>query len=104
MFQFNNFKLFPVLFFDNCAKSASQSYAHTYIFAIVSIKLFTMLKLTRNANRLITFILIIISIITFSSCDVLQGIFEIGMWSGIIMVLIVIALIIFIVTRFKGRN
>lgn len=45
----------------------------------------------------------ILSVITLlSSCEVIGGIFKAGMWSGIIIVVIVIALIIWLISKFMG--
>ncbi|WP_192922521.1 hypothetical protein [Sphingobacterium bovisgrunnientis] len=47
----------------------------------------------------------ILSTITLlSSCEVIGGIFKAGMWSGIIIVVIVIALIIWLISKFMGGN
>ena len=47
----------------------------------------------------------ILSTITlFSSCEVIGGIFKAGMWSGIIIVVIVVALIIWLISKFMGGN
>lgn len=37
-----------------------------------------------------------------SSCAAIEGIFKAGMWSGIIMVVLVVALIIWIVSKLFG--
>jgi hypothetical protein len=40
----------------------------------------------------------------FSSCEVIGGIFKAGMWTGVILVVLVVGLIIFILSRlFGGR-
>lgn len=39
-----------------------------------------------------------------SSCEVIGGIFKAGVWSGIIMVVLVIALIIWLISKFSGGN
>jgi len=45
----------------------------------------------------------ILSTITLlSSCEVIGGIFKAGIWSGIIIVVIVIALIIWLISKFMG--
>lgn len=41
--------------------------------------------------------------VTFSSCEVIGAIFKAGVWTGIIIVILVIALIIYVISRF-GRN
>lgn len=37
-----------------------------------------------------------------SSCEVIGGIFKAGLWSGIIIVVIVVALIIWLISKFMG--
>jgi hypothetical protein len=39
-----------------------------------------------------------------SSCEVIGGIFKAGMWVGIIIVVIVVALIIWLISKFTGGN
>ena len=40
-----------------------------------------------------------------SSCELVEGIFKAGVWAGVIMVVVVIALVIWLVSKiFGGRN
>ena len=39
---------------------------------------------------------------TLTSCDLVEGIFKAGVWSGIIIVVIVLALIIWLVSKVFG--
>lgn len=41
---------------------------------------------------------------TLTSCELIGGIFKAGMWSGIIIVVIVLALIIWLVTKVFGNK
>ena len=42
---------------------------------------------------------------TLTSCDAIEGIFKAGLWSGIIIVVLVLALLIWIVSKiFGGRS
>lgn len=42
---------------------------------------------------------------TLSSCELVEGIFKAGVWSGVIIVVIVLAIIIWLVSKvFGGRN
>lgn len=42
---------------------------------------------------------------TLTSCDAIEGIFKAGLWSGIIIVVLVLALIIWIISKiFGGRS
>jgi hypothetical protein len=47
--------------------------------------------------------LIVISITTFifSGCAVIEGIFKVGVWAGIILVLVILGVIFFIISKFK---
>lgn len=39
---------------------------------------------------------------TLTSCDLVEGIFKAGMWSGVIIVVIILALIIWLVSKIFG--
>jgi cytosine/uracil/thiamine/allantoin permease len=42
---------------------------------------------------------------TLTSCDAIEGIFKAGLWTGIIIVVLVLALIIWIISKvFGGRG
>jgi len=42
---------------------------------------------------------------TLSSCELVEGIFKAGMWTGVILVIVVIALIIWLAAKlFGGRR
>lgn len=45
--------------------------------------------------------LLSIIIFSFSSCQAIGDIFKAGVWSGLILVAVVIAVIIFIISRFR---
>ena len=48
--------------------------------------------------------LFILMAVAFTSCQAIGDIFKAGMWSGIIVVVIIIALIIWIFSRMSGRR
>ncbi len=51
-----------------------------------------------------TFPLLLIALLcsTLSSCELVQGIFKAGVWTGIIVVIVVVALIIWIAAKIFG--
>ena len=51
--------------------------------------------------RLIQLLLVIAATLTLAGCEVIGAIFEAGVWVGIIAVVLVLALIGFIVSRFR---
>jgi len=50
----------------------------------------------------ITYGMLALLAITLSSCEVIGGIFKAGVWTGVLLVAVVIGFIIFLVTR--GRR
>lgn len=53
-----------------------------------------------NIFSIINFSLLTIILFTFSGCQVIGDIFKAGVWVGIIIVIIVIALLIWIIRKF----
>ena len=45
------------------------------------------------------YLAIMLAMITFSGCDAIATIFEAGVWSGIIIVVLVVALIVWLFNR-----
>ena len=46
-------------------------------------------------------LLLMVMVVTFSSCELVGDIFEAGFWAAIIVVVIVIAIIIWLFNRFR---
>ena len=46
-------------------------------------------------------IVIYITTFIFSGCAVIEGIFKVGVWAGIILVLVILGVIFFIISRFR---
>ncbi len=55
-------------------------------------------------KRLIPITLFTFATLLLSSCAAIEGIFKAGMWSGIIIVVLVVAAIIWILSKFMGGN
>lgn len=47
-------------------------------------------------------LILLVMLFTFTGCDVLLDIFEAGMWIGIILVVLVIALVVWLIRKFLG--
>ncbi|HJU45205.1 MAG TPA: hypothetical protein VJ647_00405 [Chitinophagaceae bacterium] len=54
-------------------------------------------------KKLCLFSLLLVAV-SFSSCEVIGGIFKAGVWTGIIVVALVIFLIIWLLTRSGGNK
>ena len=39
--------------------------------------------------------------VTVSSCEAIEGIFKVGLWTGIIIVVLIIAAIFWLISRFR---
>lgn len=46
---------------------------------------------------------LLMSLLSFQSCAVVGGIFKAGVWVGVLAVVVVIAIIIFIITKVSGK-
>lgn len=46
---------------------------------------------------------VMIMLLSLSSCELIGDIFEAGVWAGVLMVVAVIGLVIFIISRLFGR-
>ncbi|WP_316746257.1 hypothetical protein [Pedobacter gandavensis] len=58
-----------------------------------------------NVKRYFPLALVALLSSTLMSCDLITGIFKAGLWTGIIAVVVVLALVIWLVSRiFGGRD
>lgn len=48
--------------------------------------------------------MMLIAMVTLSSCEVIGGIFKAGVWVGVLAVIGVVALIIFLISRMGGKK
>lgn len=44
--------------------------------------------------------LCLLMLLTFTGCDIVLGIFEAGLWVGIILVILVVALVVWLIRKF----
>ncbi|WP_129716101.1 hypothetical protein [Pedobacter sp. SYP-B3415] len=58
-----------------------------------------------SLKKFIPFAALLFIMTTLSSCDLVEGIFKAGVWTGVILVVVVVALIIWLISRvFGGRR
>jgi cytosine/uracil/thiamine/allantoin permease len=50
------------------------------------------------------FFLSLVSAVSLTSCQMVQGIFKAGVWVGVIVVVAIIALVIWLISRLGGRR
>ncbi|MBL1409741.1 hypothetical protein [Sphingobacterium faecale] len=56
-------------------------------------------------KKLSTITLMILTIMSLTSCEIIGGIFKAGVWSGILIVVVVVALLIWLLAKmFGGRR
>lgn len=55
-------------------------------------------------NKVLKFYLLFVLVMSLTSCEFLGDIFQAGVWVGVIVVLAVIALIVFIVSKTRRRG
>jgi hypothetical protein len=58
--------------------------------------------LTRSATSRLFLMLLLAACVSASGCAVAGGIFRAGLWAGIIMVVLVVGIVMFIVTRARS--
>ncbi len=63
-----------------------------------------MLNLQTFTTKSLFIILLTMISMTFNSCELIGNIFEAGVWVGIIIVVLIIAIIIYIFSKFSRRN
>jgi len=61
-------------------------------------------KLPKMKNLSSLLLMSLLFLLTFSSCEVIGGIFKAGVWVGILAVVFVIAIIIWLVSRFRNKG
>lgn len=55
----------------------------------------------KNFPLLLTLLALMVS---FSSCEVVGGIFKAGVWTGFIVIVVIVAIIIWLVSRGRNRS
>jgi hypothetical protein len=55
-------------------------------------------------NKLTKTVILLIALISFTSCSVIEGIFKAGMGVGIFIAVAIIAIVIFIISKFTGKK
>jgi hypothetical protein len=58
--------------------------------------------LTRSASSRLVLLVLLAACVSASGCEVVGGIFKAGLWAGIIMVVLVVAVIMFIVSKARS--
>ncbi len=57
------------------------------------------LKIKNMKNQILSFTLFSVMMLVLSGCAAIEGIFKAGMWSGIFIVVIIVALIFWLISR-----
>lgn len=55
-------------------------------------------------SRIVYLFAILFGIISLQSCEIIGGIFKAGVWTGILAVVVVVALVIWIIARIGGKR
>ncbi|WP_315814893.1 phosphatidate cytidylyltransferase [Paraflavitalea speifideaquila] len=55
-------------------------------------------------TRIVFSLMLLLVMINLSSCEVIGGIFKAGVWTGVLAVVIVGALLIWIIARISGKK
>jgi len=52
-------------------------------------------------NKITRTLVLILVLMSFTSCEVIEGIFKVGMGVGVFIVIAILAVIVFIISRFR---
>lgn len=63
-----------------------------------------MIKTLTNSKKLLGFLVAIVFLTSFTSCEIIGDIFEAGIWTGIILIVLIVAILIYIFSKFRGRD
>lgn len=55
-------------------------------------------------SRIVYLFAVLLSMIGLQSCELIAGIFKAGVWTGILIVAVVVGLIIWIIAKLAGRK
>lgn len=55
-------------------------------------------------SRIVYLFAVLLSMMGLQSCDLIAGIFKAGVWTGILVVVAVVGLIVWIIARLAGRK
>ena len=55
-------------------------------------------------NRTIYSIALLVMVTSLSSCELIGGIFKAGVWVGVLAVVVVLALLIWVISRMGGKK
>jgi hypothetical protein len=55
-------------------------------------------------NTILKQVITLISFFSFSSCQAIGDIFKAGVWAGVLLVVAIVALVIFIISRVMGKK
>ena len=58
--------------------------------------------LTRSATSRLLLLVLLAACVSASGCEIVGGIFKAGLWAGVIMVVLVLAIVMFIVKKARG--
>ena len=59
-------------------------------------------RLSQRLSRYWMIVLLVLASFTVAGCAAIAGIFKAGLWTGVVMVLILIGIIGFVATRIRG--
>jgi len=57
-----------------------------------------------NKKKILNLLPILLFCFSITSCEAIGSIFKAGVWSGVILVVVVIAIILFIISRLGGKK
>lgn len=63
-----------------------------------------MLAKVSSFQKIPFLLILLISLVSFNSCELIGDIFEAGVWTGVIVIVLIVALLIYIFARLRRRE
>lgn len=76
-----------------------------YTLARMPGKTFASLGEIITMKQFLTFFVLFLTLaVGLTSCELVGDIFEVGLWTGVIIIVVIVALILWLVSKFRGRR
>ena len=57
---------------------------------------------TQWLSRYLMIVLLVLAAVSMTGCEAIAGIFKAGVWTGVVMIVVLIAIVGFVATRIRG--
>ena len=55
----------------------------------------------KYGQLILNMLIVLFAVLSLSGCEIVGGVFKAGMWVGVIMVVLIVALVFYLISRFR---